>query len=177
MTPATLHEFTHHVAPVLRDLAKLGDRAVRVVNDVAAGLPLLRADRERLHQVLYNLLDNAFRFTPAGGTVTVGAHCENSSCSISVQDTGAGIPEEHITRVFERFYRVDSSRARSDGGTGIGLAIARSVVEAHGGTIWAEPGCRGGAMFRFLVPFWNPVRDAGSSSPAILLHANGGTRK
>ena len=81
------------------------DRAVKVFNEVDAGLPLLRADRERLHQVLYNLLDNAFRFTPAGGTVTVGAHCENGSCSISVEDTGAGIPEEHITRVFERFYR------------------------------------------------------------------------
>jgi signal transduction histidine kinase len=160
------------------------DRAVQVVNDVGLGIPPLRADRERLHQVLYNLLDNAFRFTPVGGTVTVGAHGENGFCSISVHDTGAGIPEEHITRVFERFYRVDSSRARSDGGTGIGLAIARSVVEAHGGTIWAEPGGRGGrggATFRFLVPLWDPAPDlgwdAGSSSPAILLHANGGTRK
>ncbi|MEA2502275.1 MAG: hypothetical protein QOD01_2386 [Actinomycetota bacterium] len=155
------------------------DRAVQVVNDVGSGIPPLRADRERLHQVLYNLLDNAFRFTPAGGTVTVGAHGENGFCSISVHDTGAGIPEEHITRVFERFYRVDSSRARSDGGTGIGLAIARSGVEAHGGTIWAEPGGRAGATFRFLVPLWDPAPgwDAGSSSPAILLHANGGTRK
>ena len=62
----------------------------------------------------YFLLDNAFRFTPAGGTVTVGAHGENGTCSISVEDTGAGIPEEHFTRVFERFYRVDSSRSRSD---------------------------------------------------------------
>jgi signal transduction histidine kinase len=140
------------------------DRAVHVVNDVGPGIPPLRADRERLHQVLYNLLDNAFRFTPAGGTVTVGAHGENGFCSISVHDTGAGIPEEHITRVFERFYRVDSSRARSDGGTGIGLAIARSVVEAHGGTIWAEPGGRAGATFRFLVPLWDPAPgwDAGS---------------
>ncbi|HEY4939018.1 MAG TPA: ATP-binding protein [Actinomycetota bacterium] len=155
------------------------DRAVQVVNDVGPGIPPLRADRERLHQVLYNLLDNAFRFTPAGGTVTVGAHRENGFCSISVHDTGVGIPEEHITRVFERFYRVDSSRARSDGGTGIGLAIARSVVEAHGGTIWAEPGGRAGATFRFLVPLWDPAPgwDAGSSSPAILLHANGGTPK
>jgi signal transduction histidine kinase len=157
------------------------DRAVHVVNDVGPGIPPLRADRERLHQVLYNLLDNAFRFTPAGGTVTVGAHGENGFCSISVHDTGAGIPEEHITRVFERFYRVDSSRARSDGGTGIGLAIARSVVEAHGGTIWAEPGGSAGATFRFLVPLWDPARDLGwdarSSSTAILLHANGGTRK
>lgn len=131
------------------------DRDVVVLNDVGAGLPPLRADRERLHQVLFNLLDNAFRFSPAGGTVTVGAHMENGSCSISVEDAGAGIPEEHLPRVFERFYRVDTSRARRDGGTGIGLAIARSVVEAHGGRIWAEQGGHGGATFRFVVPAWD----------------------
>jgi signal transduction histidine kinase len=150
------------------------DRSVEVHNEVSATLPPLRADRERLHQVLFNLLDNAFRFTPAGGTVTVGAHLENGSCSISVEDTGTGIPEEHLPRVFERFYRVDSSRARSDGGTGIGLAIARSVVEAHGGRIWAEKGEHGGATFRFLVPAW----DSGSSSETALVPAqrtNGGT--
>ncbi len=152
------------------------DRSVQVVNEVGAGLPPLRADRERLHQVLYNLLDNAFRFTPAGGTVTVGAHGENGSCLISVEDTGAGIPEEHINRVFERFYRVDSSRSRSDGGTGIGLAIARSVVEAHGGRIWAEPGVHGGSTFRFMVPLWAPEADpVTSSQPGMVQHVNGGT--
>lgn len=139
------------------------DRAVTVVNGVGPALPPLRADRERLHQVLYNLLDNAFRFTPAGGSVTVAAQGDgDGACSVSVSDTGAGIPEEHINRVFERFYRVDSSRSRSDGGTGIGLAIARSVVEAHGGRIWAEPGANGGAAFRFLIPFW----DLGGPAPA-----------
>jgi signal transduction histidine kinase len=180
LEPVPLGELVDQVVAevgVSREAGRAGP-AVRVVNDVGPGLPPLRADRERLHQVLYNLLDNAFRFTPAGGTVTVGAHGENGSCSISVEDTGAGIPEEHIARVFERFYRVDTSRARSDGGTGIGLAIARSVVEAHGGTIWAEAGSDGGAAFRFLVPFWDPppvaARDPGSPAPAILHHANGG---
>jgi signal transduction histidine kinase len=127
-------------------------RSVLVRNEVATGLPVIMADRERLHQVLFNLLDNAFRFTPAGGTVTVEAHLEDGSCAVSVKDTGAGIAEEHLTRVFERFYRVDSSRARRDGGTGIGLAIARSVVEAHGGRIWAEQAEPAGATFRFLLP-------------------------
>lgn len=149
------------------------DRAVSVHNEVAPGLPPLKADRERLHQVLFNLLDNAFRFTPPGGTVTVGAHLENGSCAISVEDTGAGIPEEHLARVFERFYRVDSSRARSDGGTGIGLAIARSVVEAHGGRIWAEQGGHGGATFRFLVPAWDSASSSVSGG-ASLQQTNGG---
>ena len=130
-------------------------RLVQVHNEVAPGLPVIMADRERLHQVLFNLLDNAFRFTPAGGTVTVGAHLENGSCAVSVHDTGAGIAEEHLTRVFERFYRVDSSRSRSDGGTGIGLAIARSVVEAHGGRIWAEQATGAGASFHFSLPAWD----------------------
>jgi histidine kinase len=75
----------------------------------------------------------------------------NGSCAISVEDTGPGIPKEHIPLVFERFYRVDPSRSRDDGGTGLGLAIARSVVEAHGGRIWAESEARG-ARFTFVLP-------------------------
>ncbi|MGH2719183.1 MAG: sensor histidine kinase [Actinomycetota bacterium] len=134
------------------------DRAVSARNDVGDDLAPLKADRERIHQVLYNLLDNAFRFTPPGGTVSVSADREGGFSRVSVADTGPGIPAEHLPRVFERFYRVDSSRARSDGGTGIGLAIARSVVEGHGGRIWAEQGSSGGAVFRFLVPVWDPSR-------------------
>jgi len=129
-----------------------GARSLDVHNDVPADLPPLEADRERLHQVLFNLLDNAFRFTPAGGSVRIRAARENGACEVSVEDTGPGIPEEHLPLVFERFYRVDPSRSRDDGGTGIGLAIARSVVEAHGGRIWAESALGGGATFRFVLP-------------------------
>jgi len=128
------------------------DREVRVRNLVAGDLPPIEADRERIHQVLFNLLDNAFRFTPPGGEVTVRAVRENGSCEVSVEDTGPGIPPEHLPLVFERFYRVDPSRSREDGGTGIGLAIARSVVEAHGGRIWAESNVGQGSRFRFVLP-------------------------
>src|SRR5439155_24131139 len=93
--------------------------------------------------------DNAFRFAPEGGVVWIRAVRENGSCQVSVEDTGPGIPKEHLPLVFERFYRVDQSRSRGDGGTGIGLAIARSVVEAHGGRIWAESDAAGGAVFEF----------------------------
>jgi signal transduction histidine kinase len=134
------------------------DRAetVHVKNEVPTDLPPVEADRERIHQVLFNLLDNAFRFTPAGGAVTVSAVRDNGSCEISVQDTGPGIPAVHLPLVFERFYRVDTSRSREDGGTGIGLAIARSVVEAHGGRIWAESEQGHGSRFRFLLPIGGP---------------------
>jgi signal transduction histidine kinase len=128
------------------------DRSLVVRNEVPADLPPLRADRERIHQVLFNLLDNAFRFTPSGGTVTVRAHREDGACEVAVEDTGPGIPPEHLPLVFERFYRVDPARSREDGGTGIGLAIARSVVEAHGGRIWAESIPGRGSTFRFLLP-------------------------
>ncbi len=132
------------------EMARSG-RAVQLDEEIAPGLPPVQADRERLHQVLFNLLDNAYRFSPQGGVVTVRAMRSNGSCEVSVEDRGPGIPAEHLPLVFERFYRVDQSRSRDDGGTGIGLAIARSIVEAHGGRIWAENGPVG-ARFRFVLP-------------------------
>jgi signal transduction histidine kinase len=127
-------------------------RTLTVQNDVPADLPSIEADQERIHQVLFNLLDNAFRFTPDGGSVRVRAAVAKGSCEVSVEDTGPGIPEEHLPLVFERFYRVDPSRSRDDGGTGIGLAIARSIVDAHGGKIWAESAEGKGSTFRFVLP-------------------------
>ena len=97
---------------------------------------LVRGEREKLRQVLVNLLDNALKFTPNGGTVTAFVHTAAGGVEVSVQDTGAGIPAEHLPHVFERFYKVD--RARRDGGTGLGLAIVRHIVEAHGGTARVE---------------------------------------
>jgi signal transduction histidine kinase len=128
------------------------DRGVEVSSDVPADLPAIEADRERVHQVLFNLLDNAVRFTPNGGSVTVSAERHDGSVEVRVADTGVGISPEHLPRLFERFYRADPARSRDDGGTGIGLAIARSVVEAHGGHITAasEPGA--GSVFAFDLP-------------------------
>jgi signal transduction histidine kinase len=127
-------------------------RTLAIHNDVPTDLPPVEADQERIHQVLFNLLDNAFRFTPDGGSVRVRAVLSKGSCEVSVEDTGPGIPEEHLPLVFERFYRVDPSRSRDDGGTGIGLAIARSIVDAHGGRIWAESAEGKGSTFRFVLP-------------------------
>ena len=134
------------------DVAR-ADRGVAVSSAVPEDLPPAMADRERVHQVLFNLVDNAVRYTPSGGEVTVSAHRENGSVEVEVRDTGVGIPAEHLPRLFERFYRVDTSRSRDDaGGTGIGLAIARSVVEAHGGQIHAESEPGRGSTFTFELP-------------------------
>jgi signal transduction histidine kinase len=128
------------------------DRGVVVESALPIDLPPVDADRERVHQVLFNLVDNAVRFTPSGGAVTVSAHSHNGSVEVRVADTGVGIPSEHLPRLFDRFYRADPARSREDGGTGIGLAIARSVVEAHGGHIRAESELGEGSVFTFDLP-------------------------
>lgn len=132
---------------------------VAVESKLPGGLPPVFVDRERIHQVLFNLLDNAVRFTPTGGRVTVSATRRDGTLEVRVSDTGAGIASEHLPRLFERFYRVDPARSRDGGGTGIGLAIARSVVEAHGGRIWAESERGKGSVFTFEVPAEPPADD------------------
>jgi signal transduction histidine kinase len=141
------------VAEVLSEIeVARSDRGVQIEDRVSDDLPPVYADRERVHQVLFNLLDNAVRFTPRGGEVVVDAHRVNGHCEVSVSDTGPGIAPEHLPHLFERFYRVDASRSRGDGGTGIGLAIARSVVEAHGGRIRADSEVGKGSVFTFELP-------------------------
>jgi signal transduction histidine kinase len=133
-----------------------GRRDVDLAQDVPEDLPPVFADAERVHQVLFNLLDNAMRFTPAGGRVRVTASRQNGSVDVAVADTGPGIAPEHLPRLFERFYRVDTARSRDEGGTGIGLAIARSVIEAHGGRIWAQSEPGKGSTFTFELPVAAP---------------------
>jgi signal transduction histidine kinase len=133
------------------DVAR-SDQGVHLAHDLSGDLPPVDADRERVHQVLFNLVDNAVRFTPSGGEVRIEARHHDGVVQVRVADTGTGIPPEHLPRLFERFYRVDSARAREDGGTGIGLAIARSVVEAHGGHLEAESELGKGSVFTFDLP-------------------------
>jgi two-component system sensor histidine kinase BaeS len=130
-------------------------KGVRLISDIATGLPELSLDQERIGQVLGNLLDNALRHTPAGGTVTILATPSpgTGGVQLSVADTGDGIPPEHLPHVFERFYRVDTARDRTHGGSGIGLAIAKALVEAHDGQLTVtSPGTGQGSTFLILLP-------------------------
>ena len=116
-------------------------------------LPPLWADEQRLSQVLGNLLENALRHTPSGGSVEVNCVRDGDRLRIAVADTGEGIAAEHVNRVFERFYRADSARDREHGGAGLGLAIAKALVEAHAGAISvASAGPGGGATFTLAMP-------------------------
>lgn len=121
-------------------------------------LPPLWADEQRLSQVLGNLLENALRHTPPGGSVHLHCLRDGDQVKIAVADTGEGIAAEHVTRVFERFYRADTARDREHGGAGIGLAIAKALIEAHGGSISvASAGPGAGATFTIALPI-TPVR-------------------
>jgi histidine kinase len=122
--------------------------------ELAPDLPCVLADEDRAVQVLTNLTGNALQYTPKGGRITISAKRIDNEIQISVSDTGVGIPPEHLSHIFDRFYRVDKSRSRqSGGGSGIGLTIARALIEAHGGCIWAESAGDGrGSIFNFTLP-------------------------
>jgi signal transduction histidine kinase len=123
--------------------------------EASSGLPLVPVDRDRIGQVLTNLLDNARRHTPSGGRVTVTAVLASGgrSVRVTVADAGEGISAEHLPHVFDRFYRVDRGRDRSHGGSGIGLAIVKALVEEHGGTVTASSAGPGhGATFTITLP-------------------------
>jgi histidine kinase len=116
----------------------------------------MQVDEDRIVQVLINLLGNALQYTPTGGKVIVAASQKGGEVEISVKDTGIGIAPEHLPHLFTRFYRADKSRSRAGGGSGIGLTIARYLVEAHSGRIWAtSPGLGKGSTFAFTLPLDN----------------------
>ncbi len=132
--------------------ATAATRGVSVSVDSPVGLPPVNIDSNRIGQVLRNLLENAVAHTPRGGTVTVTARQQDSWIEVGVGDTGEGIPPEEVAHIFERFYRVDKSRARATGGSGLGLTIAKRLVEAHGGRIEARSEVGRGSHFTFTVP-------------------------
>jgi len=128
------------------------EKGVTLKVEAPPGLPRIRGDGQRLQQVLFNLLSNALRHTPRGGTITTAVDAKEDRVVVRVQDTGSGIPAEDLPHVFERFYRVDRSRARTTGGSGLGLTIARRIVQAHGGQIWAQSWLGAGSTFAFSLP-------------------------
>ncbi|MGO9165385.1 MAG: sensor histidine kinase [Candidatus Sulfotelmatobacter sp.] len=121
-------------------------------NLLPENLPTVLADREAIHQVFSNLIDNALKYGASGGRIVLGARSVPHAVEFFVQDFGAGIGSEHLPRLFERFYRVDKARSRESGGTGLGLAIAKHIMLAHGGSIRAESELAHGSTFLFSLP-------------------------
>ena len=158
------------VEPAIDDVVQiLGERAVQhgvtLTTDVATDTPLANADGDQLRQVLINLVDNAIKYTPAGGTVHIEARptdgIEGHHVELAVVDTGAGIPSQDLPRLTERFFRVDKARSRELGGTGLGLAIVKHIVQAHGGRLGIESALGRGTTVRVTLP---AVRDEGPAT-------------
>jgi histidine kinase len=149
--PVDLGALAHKVAGHLR--RQFEDKGVQLHVHIPAALLMVEADPDRIAQVLINLIGNALQYTPAGGQVDLTVQRKGDSVQFTIADTGIGIPAEHLPYLFTRFYRVDKSRARASGGSGIGLTIARHLVEAHHGRIWAESeGLGQGSRFLFWLP-------------------------
>lgn len=140
-------------ATVERMRLQFEENAIALQVDLSAITPSVYADCDRLAQILTNLLGNALQYTPSGGRVTITTADRGAEVEFGVSDTGVGLATENLDRVFQRFYRVDKSRSRTSGGSGIGLTIARHLVEAQGGRIWAvSPGPGKGSTFSFTLP-------------------------
>jgi len=137
---------------VSRFILRAEEKGVMLKQEIAPGLPAISLDEKRIGQVISNLLANAIRYTPAGGTIEVGAKAHDTEVKLWVRDTGAGIPTEDLSHIFDRFYRVDKSRSRATGGTGLGLAIAKRFAEAHGGYIRAESASGKGTVIIVTLP-------------------------
>jgi signal transduction histidine kinase len=136
---------------------KMQDKGLRFEQDIPPDLPRIAGDGDRLAQVFTNLLDNAVKHTPAGGTITLGAHTAQNGIAVTVQDTGEGIPADDLPRIFERFYQVDKSRRNDQrSGMGLGLTIVRQIIEAHGGTIQVASQVGQGSLFTVWLPLPTP---------------------
>jgi K+-sensing histidine kinase KdpD len=116
------------------------------------GLPLVLADRDRVSEVLLNLLDNADKYSPRGKPVTIDVQADQTTVTLSVHDCGHGLPSADFERIFDKFYRTDSSDSQAAYGYGLGLYVCRRLIEAQGGRIWAENAQDGGAVFYFTLP-------------------------
>jgi two-component system sensor histidine kinase BaeS len=121
-------------------------------NEIAPGTSLVLADSDRITQVLLNLLDNARRHTPDGGSITIKAYSKENMLYTQIRDTGIGIDSADLPHIFERFYRADRSRAGATGGSGLGLSIVKMIITAHGGAIWAESNPGQGTTVTFTLP-------------------------
>lgn len=158
-------EFSNHS---LRDIisdslesfqALASQKSIKLHGDVSTGLDSVPLNATKIGRVINNLISNALRYAPQKGEVIVRGWNDGSHAIVTVQDSGHGFEEKDLPHLFEQFYRGEEARSRSTGGAGLGLAIARGIVQAHAGEIWAENGPDGGALVGFKLPLSNPQRD------------------
>jgi two-component system phosphate regulon sensor histidine kinase PhoR len=151
MEAISLRDFIDDVAEFVKEPAEKKEISLSR-NEIPSSLSV-QGDRNYLEQVLTNLIDNAVKYTPEGGRVIISAiEKDSKDIQLSVEDNGIGIPKEDLSRIFERFYRVDKGRSKELGGTGLGLSIVKHLVQAHGGRVWVESQPGKGSIFYFTLP-------------------------
>lgn len=150
LEPLALPSLMRRVFSLILDKAQ--EKQLQMTLNISDEMPLILADCGGLEQVLTNLLDNAIKYTPKDGAVTMSASIQDRLIRVDIKDTGIGIDPKYIHRVFERFYRVDKARSRDMGGTGLGLSIVKHIVQLHGGEIWVESAPNEGSTFSFTLP-------------------------
>ena len=148
--PLEILPIVNRCVNVLRKSAK--DKSLSVKLDIPTNLLKILGDHKRLSQVFLNLLDNAIKYTPEGGSITVNATSKEKIVQVDISDTGIGISEKDLPRIFERFYRVDKARSRELGGTGLGLSIVKHIIQAHNGQVWVQSTLGQGSTFSFTIP-------------------------
>ena len=154
--PLDLHQIS--VEEIIKSINKrleqqFKDKGVNLLLEIENNIPEIMVDENRIGQVLINLVGNALQYTDPGGQVTIKTYQKEKENIFAIIDTGIGIPKEHQKNIFHRFYRVDKSRSRAHGGSGIGLTISKHIVEAHDGRIWVESeGQNKGSTFLFSIP-------------------------
>ncbi|MCM8775439.1 MAG: cell wall metabolism sensor histidine kinase WalK, partial [Candidatus Omnitrophica bacterium] len=146
-----LVQLIKEITPIFR--RPMEEKKITLKNHITLPcLPQPLADRGKIRQVLVNLLDNAVKFNTEGGSIILRAQILENQIKILIEDSGIGIPEKSIPRIFERFYRVDKNRSRELGGTGLGLSIVKHIIEAHGGNVFCESTFGRGSTFSFTLP-------------------------
>ena len=163
LRPVPASELLNEIAATLGGMP--AETGIPLSLDPAPATPVL-ADRDALEQVFGNLIENAMKYGKAGGRVAIGARDGGREVEFHVRDWGQGMAQEHLQRIFERFYRVDKARSRDSGGTGLGLAIVKHIVLAHGGRVWAESELGAGTTFFFTLPL-APKPDISSPSSPV----------
>jgi two-component system phosphate regulon sensor histidine kinase PhoR len=149
MIPVNFAEIVRNALGLME--TQIEQKKLKLVNNIPDTL-LVLADPDQTRRVIANVVHNAVKFTPSDGEIQIEAECDDQMATISIRDTGPGIPPQNRDRVFERFYQVNSARTNQSGGSGLGLAIAKHIVEAQGGKIWAEAAVPHGARIRFTIP-------------------------
>jgi signal transduction histidine kinase len=148
--PVSLNDL---ISEVVRGIAFLAERkGIKLSGNVPADFPMIYVDRARISQVILNIVNNAIKYTPPGGSITIGAKDEGDHVLVSVHDTGIGIPKKDLENIFSGFYHADYKLSYEYKGAGLGLALSKGIIESHGGRIWAESEVGKGSTFYFTLP-------------------------